>query len=139
MAVSNVIVGSKVVAYVNGLVYGRTTALSIDSETPRKEIMTVDVQWAQELAATTVHTRGNLTVLRLSGDGGAQGAKVSAPQTQISNEKYFHLLVVDRTTGVTLFESANCQCNSESWSVDARGRMEGRISFSAILWNNSDS
>lgn len=136
---SRIIVGAKVVVYVNGRLFGRITAFSFESITNRKPIHTVDIPWAQELAATTVTTRGSMKILRLSGDGGAQGAQLVAPQHQISAEKYMTILVIDRSTETTLFQSDNCQVNSESWEVDARGRMEGSIGFESILWFNETS
>lgn len=138
MAISKIITGARTVVYVNGLIYGRCTGMSWESTTPRREIMTCDIQWPQELASTTIHVKGSLKVLRLSGDGGAQGAQVIAPPTQLSTEKYFNLQVIDRATGITLFNSDLCACEAEAWEVDARGRLEGRISFTAILWENSD-
>jgi hypothetical protein len=108
----------------------------MDSATPRKAIHTIDIPWAQELAATTVTTTGSFRLLRLAQDGGAQGAQAVANQRNVSSEKYVTILVIDRATNTTLFQTDNAQITNETWQVDARGRLEGSITFEAILWNN---
>jgi hypothetical protein len=136
MANSRVIVGARVVAYLNGQIWGRVTAFSFDSVTNRKPIHTIDVQWAQELAATTVETTGSFSLLRLAQDGGAQGAQAVASQANTSMEKYVSILIIDRATDTTLFQTDNAQITHESWSVNSRGRFEGNVAFSSILWSN---
>lgn len=138
MANSRVIVGARVVAYLNGQIWGKVTGFSFDSVTNRKPIHTIDVQWAQELAATTVETTGTFTLLRLAQDGGAQGAQAVANQAYTSMEKYVSILIIDRATDTTLFQTNNAQITHEAWSCSARGRWEGSVAFSSILWINEN-
>lgn len=130
------VVAAKVLVYVNGKLFGRCTNFQWTSATPRKKIRTVDIVHPVELAATTVDVTWTMGVLRVSGDGGLQGAGVVAQQTELSREKYFTLVLVERSTGLTLFKADLCETDSESWTIAAKDRMLGQVNGSGIVWVN---
>jgi hypothetical protein len=133
------VVAAKVLVYINGKLFGRCSSFQWTSLTPRKKIRTIDIQWPVELAATTTDVTWSMAVLRTIGDGGMQGAGVVAPQNVLSKEKYFTLLLVERTSNLTLFKADMCAVDSEGWSVNAKSLMAGQVSGSGIIWVNEAS
>lgn len=134
-----IVVGAKVLVYVNGKLLGRCTSFSWNSVTPNKKIRTVDIQWPVELATTTTEVNWTMGVLRTIGDGGLQGAGLVAPQAVLSKQKYFTLLLLERTSNMTLFRADMCVVDSENWTVTAKEKMAGTCSGSAIIWVNETS
>jgi hypothetical protein len=133
------IAGAAVLVYVSGRLYGRCTSFSWASATPRRKVRTIDVVHPLELAATTVDVTWNMGIVRLRGDGGAQGGGLATAQIDISKEKYFTLQLIEKLTGTTLFQCNFCQADSESWNVMSKGLVEGTVTGSGILWNNENS
>lgn len=131
-----IVVAAKVLVYINGKLFGRCTSFSWASATPHKKIRTVDIQWPVELASTTTEIVWTMGLLRTIGDGGLQGAGVVAPQAVLSKEKYFTLLLIERTSNLTLFRADMCAVDAENWTITAKGLMAGQANGSAIIWNN---
>jgi hypothetical protein len=128
--------GARVLCYINGKLFGVVTSFSWSSSTPRRKIHTIDIPHPVELATTTVDVTWNMGMLRILGDGGAQGAEIVAQQSDISREKYFSILLLERQTDLPLFKADLCVTESEQWSANAKGIVQGQISGSGILWSN---
>lgn len=134
------VTAAKVLVYVNGRLFGRCTSFSWSSDTPRKEIRTVDIPHPVELAPTTTGVRWNMGVLRTVGDGGIQGAgMIATQQSDISREKYFTLLLVERSSNLVLFKADMCNTSSENWGINAKAIVSGQVSGSGIVWGNEAS
>lgn len=131
------VTAAKVLVYVNGRLLGRCTSFSWSSLTPRKKIRTVDIVHPVELAPTTTEISWNMGVLRSVGDGGIQGVgMVAAQQVDVSREKYFTLLLIERSSNLVLFKADFCNTDSESWAINAKAIMTGQVSGSGIVWGN---
>lgn len=133
------VVGPNVIVYINGRVYGQVEAFEWDSATPKKPIYGIDSCDPFELAPTTTACRATLSAIRTHGDGGFQGAGIVAQFADISREKYFTFVIIDRVTKTTLFEAALCSSTSEKWRVAAKAIMKGTLSFEGITWVNEAS
>lgn len=133
---SLMLTGAQVMLYVNGVRFGRVSAFSWNSDTPRKKEYVVDSMLPMELMQTVSSISGTMTVHRLSMDGGAEGAGMVAPVPDLSREKYFSLLLVDITSGFVIFQADSCSVESQSWRAGARDRIVGNISFSALSYSN---
>lgn len=131
------VTAAKVLCYVNGKLLGRVTSFSWTSTTPRKKIRGVDIPHPLELAATTTDVSWNMGVLRTVGDGGMQGAgMIAAQQADVVREKYFTLLLIERSSNLVLFKADYCNTDSENWSINAKAIMSGQVTGSGIVWNN---
>jgi hypothetical protein len=130
---------AKVLVYINGKLFGRVVSFQWNSITPRKKIHTIDIPYPVELAATITEVTWTMGVLRSIGDGGMQGAGVVADQALLSREKYFTILLVERTSNLTLFKADYCATDSESWQISAKSLMSGQVSGSGIIWTNEAS
>lgn len=136
MARSLLLTSAQVVMYVNGVRFGRVSGFSYTSDTPRRKLYAVDALTPFELMPTVSSITGNMTIYRMAGDGAAEGAGMVAPVLDLSREKYFHILLVDITTGFVVFQADFCSLESQSWNVRARSYIEGQITFSALTYNN---
>jgi hypothetical protein len=129
--------GARVLVYVNGVLFGRCAGFSWNGTSPRRKIHVVDTPHAVELAATTVDCAWNMTVLRTVGDGGIQGAGMVAPQQALlSREKYFTVLLVERMSGLPLFQADMCQVEAEGWVLTPKNLLMGQIQGAGIVWVN---
>lgn len=133
------VVAAKVLMYVNGKLYAKATSFQWSSATPRRKIRTIDIPVPVELAATTTDVTWTIGCLRIIGDGGLQGSGVVAQQTDISLEKYFSLLLVERTSGLTIFKSDYNNVDSEAWQLASKTVMSGTVSGSGISWVNESA
>lgn len=133
------VVAAKVLVYVNGRLFGQCTSFSWTSTTGDREVTTVDVDHAMELAPTVTRVSWSMGVLRSIGDGGMQGAGVVPQQQVAASGKYFSLLLLERTSNLVLFKADLSRTSQENWSVNAKGKMEGQVSGKSILWNNESA
>lgn len=137
MSIARTIAGSRIFCYINGTPFAQVTGFSFTSTNDKKEIRGIDIQTALEFAPTTVSVKGNLKLIRTLGDGGAQSAGILASQVNASREKYFTILLVERSTDLPIFQCSLCSATSENWSVEsARGLLVGSIDFSGVLFTN---
>lgn len=132
---SHLTTGAKVAVYVNGKRFGRVTAFSWNSETPKRAIYGVDSTEPYELATTTSRVTGSISILKLSGDGGVEGAGMNVPFPDLANANYFSLSLVEIGTNVIIFEARQCAATSQSWSVQTRSYVTGSVNFEAIGWD----
>lgn len=133
---SRVLVGAKVLVFINGYLYGHVTGLRWDSQTPTAARMGIDSMTAYELSPTIAKVSGSVNLLRLEGDGGLEGRGIVAPFSHIPRERYFSVLVVDRKSKKTLHRADHCKISFQSWNYTARARVEGTFTFEGIEWNN---
>jgi hypothetical protein len=130
------VVAAAVNIYINGKLFGLCTSFSWTSNTQRKEIQCIDIAHAVELAATRTSVVWQMGVLRTRGDGGMQGASVVANQANVIKEKYFTILLVERTTNLPIFKADLCNTDSENWVLTAKGLMAGTVQGKGITWVN---
>jgi hypothetical protein len=130
-----VVVGAQVVLYVNGALFGRVVGFNWNSITANKAIFALDSTTAYELTSTQARVTGNISVVKVHGDGGAEGASMTTRFEDIVREKYFTLQLIDRLTNSQIFSANRCKLTSQSWSVPTRGFVSGSLSFEALEWN----
>lgn len=136
MSRSRIITGARVLVYVNGKPFAQVTHFRWDSATPPKKIMGVDSGEPVELAPTTTMISGNMGLLRLSGDGGLEGAGIIPEFSEVPRGKYFSLALIDRATDTQIFRADRCWCASQSWDIPSKGMVTGQMTFEALGWNN---
>lgn len=139
MGSSNLQHGSRTLIYINGNLYGLATAFSWSRTFERKEIRGIDVPIPLELGAGPVSISGSISVLKVVGDGGAEGANMLPQVLDIASEKYITLLLLDTLFQKVIFKADQVQVTGDSWSVAVKGMMEGQISFKAIINSNETS
>lgn len=136
MARSQIVSSAKVKLYCNGRILGRVLEFRWESSTPKKAIRGIDQSEPFELAPTTTQCTGSLTLLRLSGDAGAEGAGLTVPFPELSREAYVSLTLVEHATDRVLFTADRCSITGQSWGAAVRGIMTGQVTFEAISWSN---
>ncbi len=135
MSKSHIVTAAKVKLYLNGKPFGRVTQFRWASETPKRAIYGIDSSEPYELASTTTKCTGSMSVLKISADGGAEGAGIAAPYASLSREKYFSLTLVEHHTDLIIFRADRCSLTSQQWEVAAKGMVSGQFSFEAIEWD----
>lgn len=127
---------ASVLCMVNGRPYGVVTAFQWNSTTPKKEFYGLDSVDPFEIGATITKITGTISVYRTNGDGGAEGWGLATTYDDLSREKYFSLMLVDRATDRVLFQADYCSVTSQAWNVPPKGVITGQIQFTALTWNN---
>lgn len=133
---SRLVSGAKVLCYVNGQLLARVTEFSFNIDTPIKEVRGVDSPIPYELAVTHGRCTFSMSLLRTVSDGGAEGVGLSAPFEDISNQKYFSVMLIERTSDTVIFQADFCMAQNQSWSAPAKGLMMGKLSATSLAWNN---
>lgn len=136
MSAAKTLTGAKIQCYINNNLYGRATSVSWESATVHRPIYTIDSADPIELGATITKLSGNITVYRLTGDGGARGMGIVPKYEDVPRGKYFTLTLIDRSNNSIIFESKNCVLQSESWTLSSRSVTVGQLRFEAIDWKN---
>jgi hypothetical protein len=130
------VTAARVLCYINGRLIGKVTTFRWNIETAKDEIRGVDSAFPFELAPGATRISGTLNLIKLVGDGGAEGLGMTAPEGHAITEQYFTLALVERLSDTTVFEAPFCSVTSQSWDAQSKGRVEGSISFRALTWNN---
>ncbi len=133
---SKTITGARIMCYINGKLYGRASSFTWNSQTAHRPIYGIDSCDPFELAASTTKISGTMSIYRLIGDGGAQGAGMVPTYEDMPRGRYFNITLIDRGTDSVLFQARYCVVQTESWNVAAKGIVTGQVSFEAIDWNN---
>ena len=136
MSKSRIASTAKVICYINGRAWAQATSFRWSSETPSKEICGIDSSEPFELAATRTKVTGTIGLIRLVGDGGAEGAGATVPFEYIPAGKYFTLMLVDRATDTTIFRADYCRASSQNWDAPLKGLVTGSLAFEALGWSN---
>lgn len=136
MARSALTTAPKLRLLVNGKTYGRVSNFQWSADEPKRAIFGCDSMQAFELAPTTARVTGSMTIFKLSGDGGAEGAGMTVPFADLALAKYFSISVIEIGTGVVVFEALKCALTSQSWGIAARSYVTGNVNFEAIEFSN---
>lgn len=132
---NKLITGTEVICHINNSPFALCANIAFNSETPRKNIYSIDSLQPVELLQGPTQCGGTLQVYRLKRSGGIEGAGLSAHFNDLIKEKYFSILLIDRSTDSVLFRADSCSVISQSWNV-GRNYVLGTISFSALNWSN---
>lgn len=124
--------------YVNGAPFGRVTSFRFSSSTPRDAIYAIDSLDPFELAPTRTRVTGSLGLVRTIADGGAEGAGMTSNYEQLSREKYFSLMLVERISDTVIFRADYCSVVTQQWDVSAKEMVRGSIEFEALDWSNEN-
>lgn len=135
MAISRLLTGAQVLCYINGGLFGRTAEISWTSNTGRKELRGIDSLEPLELIPTGAAAQGQIKIYKIHKDGGLQGAGLVAHWKDLTKEKYFSIMLLDRVTDTVLFQANRCAVTSEAWNV-GRGYVMVSVSFTVLDWNN---
>ncbi len=137
MSRARVIPSAAVIVYVNGKPFGRISDFSFRSMTPRRAIFGIDSMHPYELAPTQGKITATMRIFRTVGDGGAEGAGMTASFEDVPREKYFSVMLVDRGAQDTvIFQADFCSVVTQTWSLPARGIITGSVEFEALTWSN---
>lgn len=136
MGRSMLTVGAHCRVYINGQPFGRTISGEFFSETPRREVKVLDSFVTYEMIHQGPSTGGQLRVYRSHGDGGAQAAGIVAFAADLSIEKYFSILILDRFSDTTIYRADRCSLNREHWSLPTKGYVTGTLDFKGLDWSN---
>ncbi len=127
------------VAFINGSRRGDVIDFSWISNTPKKEERGIDEVEAVELSPTTASVEFQMTVWWKKAGGGARNAGVVANNPNISLEKYFTVLIVDRQTQTIVFRADHCSMESEEPSIVGKGLVASKWRVKALSWNDAVS
>ena len=133
------VVAASVVCLVNGGAYGQAKSFHWSSSTPHREVHGIDDLVAVDLIPQAVSVTGTVGMYRLHGDAGIQGIGAGGAFPNIARLKFFVLQLRDITTGALLFEARNCVVTAESWGAEAKGIVEGSMSFKGLSWRNEST
>lgn len=135
---SLIITGARVFLYLNGRKVGRITSFTWDSITDQKEFVGLDCGEPYEIGPELTKVAGQAGLLRLAGDGGAEGLGIVPQFKDQTKQKYSTIVLVDRVTKTILFRADECMITTQRWAVQPKGRLEGQMSFKGITWNNEN-
>ena len=132
MADSNILTGSRCLIYVNSVMFGRATSISTSRSTEHSPRYGLDSSEAFELVPTTSIESGTIGVIRLAGDGGAEGIGMSVPGPNMQIARYATLSIVDRSSDIEVYRADKVVAIGQSWSYPSKGLVVGQITFRAI-------
>lgn len=136
MSRSRLLPSAKVVLYLNGQAYAAVVAFKWGSATPRRAAYGIDSGQPYELIPLGTKIAGSMTLLRLIGDGGAEGAGITTQLENIPAEKYFSMALIERSTDTQIFRADRCSVTDQSWDVTSKAFVIGTVSWEALDWNN---
>ena len=136
---SNVIVGARVIAYINGKKFGTVIDIELSFDTQNRPIETIDMLVPAELAPTRGRVRGSISLIRLAGSAGVEGMGIATTFLNLPRQKYFSLTIKDRVTDVTLFQIDDCMVDQQSWSMQSKNIMSGSFTFTGTNWANEST
>lgn len=136
MALSRNQVAAHLIVFINGRMFGEATSFRFSSQTPHKANHGLDQLEPYELMPVGTKVTGTIGSLRLRNSGGLEGRGIVAPFSHVGHERYFSILVMDRTNGTAFFRAENCKVLSQDWDVQPRQRVMGQFTFEGIFWGN---
>lgn len=136
MARSRIVAAAKVIVYINGKKFGQVTGFSWQSITQRKPAYGLDSGEPYEFMPLTTKCMGSVSVIKTIADGGVEGRGAVARFEDLPREKYFSIMLVERTYDMVIFQADRCVVNAQSWDVQAKGILTGRFEFETFTWNN---
>jgi hypothetical protein len=132
-----ILVGARVLLYVNGVAFGRVFGFQWYSATGQRMVYGLDSSGPYEAVPTQAKAGGTVNVYRTTNDGGAQGAQLTTQFKDLVRQRYFTVALVDRVTGEVLFEANRCSLAGENWNVPVRSFVTGSLTFECLEWDNS--
>jgi hypothetical protein len=136
MSRARTIVAANVLVYINNLQFGKVRSFSFTSQTPRDPINGIDSLDPFELAPTTTRITARMGLYRTLGDAGAEGAGLTTDYDNLSKEKYFSVVLVERSSDTVIFRADFCSVNSQTWDIVSRELVTGTVEFEALNWSN---
>ncbi len=136
MAIANLVTTPHCVCYINNVPFARCCGLTFDVVTPRKELRGIDNLQAVEEIPIGASIKGTLQVYRMHRDGGVEAAGLVATMDSLTREKYFSLMVIDRSTDTVLMQVNNASVHNQSWSFVPKSFVIGTVTFTGLNYNN---
>lgn len=133
--ISPLVTGAHIVCYINSRMFGEVADINVVSDTPRKAVETVDWLQPTELMPGVTRTSGTMTIYRLHRAGGIEAAGMVGILAEISREKYFNVLIMDRLTNTPIFRADRCCVTNQSLRM-SRGYVMSSVGFEALDWSN---
>ena len=130
--------GAGLKLYINGIPFGICTSINWASNAGRKPLYGIDSVLPHELAPGAQAVTGSIACMRLHNDGGLEGRGIAVPDSKIMLEKYIDIMLVDRVTGKPVLKVDRAAVNNQSWSVSARGLLEGTFQWEGLDWENEN-
>jgi hypothetical protein len=126
-------VGAGLNLLLNGANYGIITDFQYQMLSPRVANRGIDTMEMSELAPTTVEVQGTVQVLMLRDDEGLEGRQLTAGLPYISTERYFSLMLQDRSTGFIVMTISYASIEGQSWAVRPRNLVQGQFTFKGLM------
>lgn len=133
---SRILSAPEISVYINNHLLGECAGISTEIDSPRQELHTVDILQPAELTQMATRVSGSLQVYRIRRGGGAEAQGMIATFQDLTREKYFSILVLDRMTDTVVFRADNCSVTRQVWNVELRKLVMGTINFQSITWSN---
>lgn len=122
--------------YLNGRLYGQVKSFRWNPTTPVRELHGLDSVEPFDLVPMAVSVQGEIGLWRTRLDGGAQGAGAAFAFADIPHAMYFTVQIKEIRTQTLLFEARYCSVIAESWGTEARGIMQGQLTFRGLGYRN---
>ena len=139
MANSNLVTSAHAVCYINSVAFARCCGLSYNCLSPKREIHVIDLLQPVELVPTSLSVHGVIQVYKLHNDGGLEAAGLLATWDNLTKEKYFSLMVLDRFSNAILVQVDNCCLTEQSWNIRPKEYILGTASWSGVNYSNDAS
>ena len=133
---SKLVVGAHVVCLFNGRLMGQVTAMDWSISSNRTRRHGLDGLMPYEISVGNTWIQGSVSILRVHGDAGLEGRGIVAPAELLPREKYFSILLIDRSTGTKLLQADHCMVTGQKWAVQAKQRLTGSFAFEGIDYAN---
>lgn len=122
--------------YLNGVRYSKAHSLNYTIGTAVVKRKGIDSIVGFELSPVEYRVTGKISIYRQHGDGGLQGAGLSAPAHVLPLQKYSSIMVVNALTKQVVFRADDCMITDESWDMVAKQRVTGNFSFEGLTSSN---
>lgn len=129
---ASAIASAQVLLFVNGNMVGQVSDFQWTSVTNHGVTYGLDSALPVELPPTTCLVQGSMTVYRTLGDGGAEGMGVTTQFQDVMRQQYTTLALVERSSGLPLFQCSYTQFNTQQWNLVAKGLMQGQLTFVGV-------
>jgi hypothetical protein len=127
---------ARCVLYVNGKPLAQVTGFSWAIETQHRRVHGIDSTEPYDMVPMSTRVTGAIRLLRVTRDGGAEGAGLTVPLPDITREKYATLMLVDRRTDLVLFQAQKVVSMNQQWEAPVRGLVTGVVTFESLDGSN---
>jgi hypothetical protein len=128
-----VLVGAKIVLFINNQQYKEVESLSFTVDYGEYEIAQIDSPYIAEIAGGKVTVSGNINGLRLKLSGGLQAKNMRPLFSDQSAAPYISIRVQDRQTQEDIIFIPQCKVTSESHSIPNRGTYKLNFNFTGMI------